>query len=125
MLAADLARECASAYSAEDVPERCAIYIAGFLDGAVATDARVAENVAEEAERRETLTERAIRTRVGERMQRMGPSVYADYCIGEPVPVQEVIRLVRQQFASRPPAADDRARDVVYAVLRTNFPCRE
>jgi hypothetical protein len=125
MLAAELARECTAAYGPGDIPERCAIYIAGFLDGAVATDARVAENVAQEFERKSTLTERAIRTRVGDRMQRFGPSVYAEYCIGDPVPVQEVIAKVQQQFQASPPAGDDLARDTVYTVLRSNYPCRE
>lgn len=125
VLASDLARECASGYSAEDVPERCAIYIAGFLDGAVSTDTRVAENVADEIDRDETLTQRAIRTRVGERMRRFGPSVYAEYCIGDPVPIQEVIALIRSDFDAKPPSSSDLARDSVYSVLRKNYPCRE
>ena len=125
LLANQFVRDCARGEVEEALPERCASYISGFLDGAVATDARVAENVADDLERKETFTERAIRTRVGERMQRHGPSVYAEYCIGEPVPVSEVIELLRREMPKDPPDYDDLARDAVYALLRKHYPCRE
>jgi len=126
LLAVELARECASGYSSEDVPERCAIYIAGFLDGAVATDARVAENVVREIEQRSSaFKERAVRTRLGEQMKKFGSSVYAEYCVGDPVPVQELISAMRSEFAQKPPGPEDLARDAVYGVLRANYPCRE
>ncbi|NJN51449.1 MAG: hypothetical protein HC809_06385 [Gammaproteobacteria bacterium] len=81
--------------------------------------------MADEIDRDETLTQRAIRTRVGERMRRFGPSVYAEYCIGDPVPIQEVIALIRSDFDAKPPSSSDLARDSVYSVLRKNYPCRE
>jgi hypothetical protein len=105
--------------------QRCLVYVQGFLDGAVATDERVALNVAEEIERSETLTERAIRTRLGVRLSRVGASFYAEYCVGDPVPVQEVVGHVIEELevvGSDPTAL---ARDVVYAALRRHYPCAE
>ncbi len=52
----------------------CVRYIQGFIDGAVATDERVTYNVADEYDREESFTERAIRTRLGSRIDRYGPS---------------------------------------------------
>lgn len=125
LLASDFARDCAAQNGQKGYLERCELYIAGFLDGALATDERVAQNVAKELEGEETFTERALRTRVGERMLRHGPSVYAEYCIGEPVPIAEVIELLRREISERPPRQDDLARDAMYALLREHYPCRD
>lgn len=102
----------------------CVRYIQGFIDGAVATDERVTYNVADEYDRDETLTERAIRTRLGLTIARFGPSYYAEFCLGEPLPLAEVVKVVVadlvsiEDFAARP-----LARDVVYETLRREFPC--
>lgn len=125
MLASEFARDCAVNDDQNAMSERCVMYISGFLDGAIATDARVADNVAREFEEKETFTERAIRTRVGDRIRQHGPSVYAEYCIGEPVPVGDVIELLRQEISMHAPDEDDLARDTMYALLREHYPCRE
>ncbi len=125
LLASEFARHCASSETQREVPERCVLYISGFLDGAVATDARVAVNVADEYERAETITERAIRTRISERIERHGASVYAEYCIGAPVPIAQVVDLVRQEILRNPPGQGELARDLVYSALRKYYPCRE
>ena len=57
---------------------------------------------------------RSIRYRLGE----YGPSVYAEFCLGEPVPLREVVdavvlRLEDQQSAEKFPDA----RELVYATL--------
>lgn len=102
----------------------CVRYIQGFIDGAVATDERVTYNVADEYDKDETFTERAIRTRLGSRIDRYGPSYYAEFCLGEPVPLAEVARVVIadlleiDDFEGR-----ELARDVVYATLRREYPC--
>jgi hypothetical protein len=59
----------------------CVRYIQGFIDGAVATDERVTYNVAAEYERTESFSERAMRTRLGPRLQRF-PSYFAEFCLG-------------------------------------------
>lgn len=102
----------------------CVRYIQGFIDGAVATDERVTYNVAAEYEKDETFTQRAIRTRLGSRLDLYGPSFYAEFCLGEPVLLAEVAQVVitdllaLESFEGR-----ELARDVVYASLRRAYPC--
>ena len=102
----------------------CVRYLQGFIDGAVATDERVTLNVAEEYEKEETYSERAIRTRLGKRMENYGPSYYAEFCLGDPVPKEEVVEKVvtvlkQPGIIAKTPLA----RDVVYQALRTHYPC--
>ncbi len=104
----------------------CVRYIQGFIDGAVVTDERVTYNVADEADREETFTERAARTRVGARLNLYGPSVYAEFCLGEPIPLREVVAaIVSDLLDSQKVTGISRARDVVYNTLRQTYPCRE
>lgn len=103
----------------------CVRYIQGFIDGAVATDERVANNVTREFGEGESFSERATRTRIGARLQRYGPSVYAEYCLGDPVPLEEVVERVVADLADEAAVAKfPRARDAVYETLRTHYPCR-
>lgn len=102
----------------------CVLYINGFLDGAVATDERVARNVADEIDRGETLSERAIRTRIIRRLEVQGPTGYAEFCVGQPVPVVEVIRHVNDEFALRRTLEGVDAKEIVYGALRRHYPCR-
>jgi len=102
----------------------CVRYIQGFIDGAVATDERVARNVVKEYEREETFSERAARTRIGNRLAQFGSSVYAEFCLGDPVPLKEVVEYVVEDAtdAARV-AAYPLARDLVYQTLREHYPC--
>lgn len=102
----------------------CVRYIQGFIDGAVATDERVTYNVAAEYDKKESFTERAIRTRVGSRIERFGPSYYAEFCLGDPVPLAEVAEVVIADLLSLESLEGrERARDVVYTTLRREYPC--
>ena len=102
----------------------CVRYIQGFIDGAVATDERVTFNVADEYESNESFTDRAFRTRLGSRMDRYGASFYAEFCLGEPVPLKTVVELVIADLLDPERGADrPLARDIVYATLRREFPC--
>lgn len=102
----------------------CVRYIQGFIDGAVATDERVTYNVADEYDREESFSERAIRTRVGSRIGRYGSSYYAEFCLGEPVPLADVVKAVVADLSKIDDVAGrERARDVVYATLRNEYPC--
>jgi len=102
----------------------CVRYIQGFIDGAVVTDERVTYNVANEYDREESFTERAIRTRLGSRIDRYGPSYYAEFCLGEPVPLAEVVSIViADLLALEDLEGRELARDVVYATLRREYPC--
>lgn len=107
---------------ASDSARLCVTYIGGFLDGAVATDARVAENVAAEADT-ESFSERAFRTRVARRLQQTGPTGYAEFCVGEPVPVIDVARLVVEELERPVAVAPSSAGEVVDRALRRNYPC--
>jgi len=102
----------------------CVRYIQGFIDGAVATDERVTYNVAAEYDRDETYTERAIRTRLGRSLERYGPSFYAEFCLGEPLPLATVVRtIVDDLLDPQRVGGSALARDVVYATLRRAYPC--
>ncbi|MGB5448721.1 MAG: Rap1a/Tai family immunity protein [Woeseiaceae bacterium] len=102
----------------------CVRYIQGFIDGAVATDERVIQNISAELDQDETYMERAARTRLGSRALRFGPTVYADFCLGEPVALEEVVEKVVNNLANRP-FLDEQllARDAVFYTLRTEYPC--
>jgi len=102
----------------------CVRYVQGFIDGAVATDARVLENVATEFDADETFAERAIRSRIGSRIERRGPTVYADFCLGEPDSLEEVVEKVVDDLANRKVLDKDLlARDAVFSTLRREYPC--
>lgn len=131
--------EAVEALSTEELAEHCEIYlnepegedgifcvryIQGFIDGAVATDERVTFNVAEEYSSDDSFTERAIRNRLGNRIEQFGASYYAEFCLGEPVPLKAVVDLVVADIMNpdrvfTPPLA----RNLVYATLRREFPC--
>ena len=99
-------------------------YVQGFIDGAVATDERVTYNVADEYDRDETFTERAIRTRLGQRIERFGPSYFAEFCLGQPLPLKTVVRSVVDDLNNADRVRNQPlARDFVYATLRQQFPC--
>ena len=123
----ELALHCNLYYDESASEDRtfCIRYIQGFIDGAVATDASVTNNVAKEYDQDESYAERATRTRIGARMKRYGPSVYAEYCFGDPVPLKEVVEHVVEDIADS--SVTDQyplARDVVYLSLRTHYPCK-
>ena len=92
----ELASHCEKYHDENASEDRtfCVRYIQGFIDGAVVTDERVTANVSREYEQTETFSQRAIRTRIGARLDVYGPSVYAEYCLGDPVPLREVVEHV-------------------------------
>ena len=101
----------------------CVRYIQGFIDGAVATDERVTNNVADEYDRDESFSQRAIRTRLGQRLESFG-TYYAEFCLGEPVPLKTVVELVIADLENTKRVANQPlARDFVYTTLRNQFPC--
>ena len=121
-----LAAYCESFTADTDEGKPCERYVQGFIDGAVATDVRVMLNVeaAQAREKKETITERAMRTRIGSTdMQRAAG--YAEFCLGDPVPLREVVANVVADLnaqAERLDAATP-ARDLVYESLRKHYPC--
>jgi hypothetical protein len=124
---AELVSHCDKYYDEQASEDRifCVRYIQGFIDGAVATDERVARNVVEEYEKEESFSQRAARTRIGNRLARYGSSVYADFCLGDPVPLKEVVeRVVADAQKEELVKANPLARDLVYQTLREHYPCK-
>lgn len=126
----ELAEHCAH-YPEEPEGEDaifCVRYVQGFIDGAVATDERVTQNVAAEYENKESYSERVIRirspSRPSSRLDRFGATVYAEFCLGAPVALKEVVEHVVHDLMNRK-VLDEQllARDAVYAVLRRDYPC--
>jgi hypothetical protein len=104
----------------------CIRYVQGFIDGAVATDVRVMLNAENTADRKETYTERAMRTRVPSRAERSRAASLAGFCLGDPLPLRDVVDVVVADLTaiSEKQALDVPAMDVVYASLRQHYPCK-
>lgn len=122
----ELAEHCGHYYEDREGKDAifCIRYVQGFIDGAVATDARVLENVATEFDKDETFSERAIRSRIGARIRMRGPTVYADFCLGEPDSLEDVVEKVVDDLASRKVLDEDLlARDAVFSALERAYPC--
>ncbi|NNJ64485.1 MAG: hypothetical protein HKP16_02885 [Xanthomonadales bacterium] len=122
----ELVSHCDKYYDEQATEDRvfCVRYVQGFIDGAVATDERVARNVVKEYEKEESFSQRAARTRIGNRLDRYGSSVYADFCLGDPVPLKEVVEHVVADCQNENLVnANPLARDLVYRTLRRNYPC--
>ena len=124
--AIELASHCKHFQSAPEGVDGifCVRYVQGFIDGAIATDERVTLNVAEEYHKEESFSERATRIRLGQRMESYGGSYYAEFCLGEPSPLAEVVARVAAGLEQNPPTSDTiLARNVVYGTLRKHYPC--
>jgi hypothetical protein len=123
----ELVSHCKNYYTGEDTVDGtfCVRYIQGFIDGAVATDERVTLSVSDEYARNETFTERATRTRIGTRVKLYGASVYAGYCLGDPLPLRDVVRKVIADLEDADKvSANPLARDLVYMTLVSEYPCQ-
>jgi len=104
----------------------CIRYIQGFIDGAIATDVRVMLNVEAKSGLAASFTERAIRTRAIDRRQITRASGFAEFCLGDPVPLEEVVTKVVDDLDERLKSLDESgtARDIVYESLRRHYPCK-
>jgi hypothetical protein len=105
----------------------CVRYIQGFIDGAIATDARVMLNAENAISGNETFAERAIRTRMPGRVDRSRAEKLAGFCLGDPVPISDVVNLVVTDLAvlQNTTANDESAMVVVYKSLINNYPCTQ
>jgi len=126
--ARELATHCEAIPNVSDSADGqyCIRYIQGFVDGAVATDARVMINLDAEYARSETFTERAMRTRTPSRSVYERAAGYAEFCLGDPVSLREVVDKVVTDLNDRKHLAPEiTARDVVYSSLRKHYPCKK
>ena len=118
--AVELASHCKQLRAAPEGADGifCIRYVQGFIDGAIATDERVTLNVAEEFQEEETFSERATRVRLGQRLESSGGSYFAEFCLGEPSPLAEVVARVVASLEQIPPTSNTLlARKVVYKTL--------
>ena len=75
-------------------------------------------------EQEEGFTERAIRTRVINRLEKFGPSVYAEFCVGQPDPIADVVLHVIEELDRYDDLEGKHAQTVVYDSLRRHYPCK-
>lgn len=72
----------------------------------------------------ESWVDRAVQTRLDRRLDRYGPSFYAEFCLGAPVQLVEVVNhVVVGLEKNRSSTKIVSARDLVYLTLRTDYPC--
>jgi len=105
----------------------CSRYIQGFVDGAVATDVQVMLNVeAKYKQEKETLTERAARTRGSMRDLEKTVEPFAEYCLGEEILLAELVNTVVKHLNNRGEIDSSiLARRVVYGILKAHYPCQQ
>ena len=130
ILSADeLASHCVAFPAAADSTDGqyCIRYIQGFIDGAIATDLRVMMNIETESSLMDSIANRALRTRLPSRSDSQRAAGYAEFCLGDPVPLEEVVNKVVADLKTGSDAHDavSSARDVVYDSLRKHYPCQE
>ncbi len=103
----------------------CIRYIQGFIDGAVATDARVLRSAENQAHEEESFAERAMRTRATSRFEHGRDAQFSGYCLGSPIPSQHILKLVVRDLLDTPATRGSvPARETVYASLRKHYPCQ-
>lgn len=101
----------------------CERYIQGFIDGAMSTDVAVAFNISKLYDEDISLTERAIRSRIGSRLKRYG-SYYAEFCLEESLELKTVVEEVSSRLANGQFIGENLlARNVVFQILRDTHPC--
>ncbi len=106
----------------------CVRYIQGFIDGAVATDARVMLNAESALTKKETFTERAIRTRMPNRAERSRAANLAGFCLGDPLQLRDLVDVVVADLTAQQGqdnnAKNEPAMEAVYNSLLKNYPCK-
>jgi hypothetical protein len=127
MSARDLGEQCRHFPDgpSEAAASFCAHYIQGFIDGAVSTDVRVMLNIEAQYEESRSLTERAMQTRMPGWHDQQRAAGYAEFCLGDPLPLRDVVEVVAGQLTSHLDQMDPSlaARDAVYTALREHYPC--
>lgn len=123
----ELAEHCALLESQPDGVDGqyCIRYIQGFIDGAIATDARVMLNAAQESAEGETFLERAMRTRLPGRLDREKAARLAGFCLGDPLPLLAIVNVVVAELAAieDEAAQNEPAMEAVYGALVKHYPC--
>ena len=111
--------DCEAVGSGSDTAQAqpCQVYIGAF----VTTDERVTHKVIDEADKRETFADRAMRTRMLRQLRDFGPSYYAEYCVGNAV--SNVASFVAGNFSQYDSLDGVAAQKVVVSAPRLRYPC--
>ena len=105
----------------------CVRYIQGFIDGAVATDARVMLNAESALADNETFIDRAMRTRIPGPAERSRAAGLAGFCLGDPLPLRDLVDVVVADLALQQDSTEENepAMEAVYNSLLKNYPCKQ
>ena len=103
----------------------CVRYIQGFIDGAIATDARVMLSAENAISGNETFEQRAMRTRMPGRDDLSRAAKLAGFCLGDHLPLRDVVEVIVADLAASVSSttADEPAMEAVYKSLMRNYPC--
>lgn len=104
----------------------CVRYIQGFIDGAIATDARVMLNAENAISGNESFSDRALRTRMPGSVDRSRAAKLAGFCLGDPLPLRDVVNVVVADLITQQVSEEkaEPAMEVVYKSLLKNYPCK-
>ena len=123
----ELASHCALIQSEPNGADAqyCIRYVQGFIDGAVATDARVMLNTEAGINQEESFSDRAKRTRAPNRASQLRAATLAGFCLGDPLPLRDVVDKIVADLARLDigDSAGSPARESVYRSLRKHYPC--
>jgi hypothetical protein len=100
----------------------CLAYLEGFLDGALLTDAAIAEHVIEDEHFIDTFTERALRTRVNSSRFIPPATSMADFCLPTDVARQDVVEQLARELEAMPVGESSFAASV-YHLVKVRWPC--
>ncbi|MEM9305368.1 MAG: Rap1a/Tai family immunity protein [Pseudomonadota bacterium] len=104
----------------------CVRYIQGFIAGAIATDDRVARNVAREISGNDNFINNFASVRYGRKQREYEPTYFAEFCVPEAVPLKEVVLKVKRDIRDPIYIAEEKlARDAVYRALRQDYACEQ
>lgn len=105
----------------------CVRYIQGFIDGAIATDARVMLNTEKAATTKETFAERAMRTRMPGHADLSRAAKLVGFCLNDPLPLNDVVKMVVEDLKvqQNQTLKNELAMEAVYKSLIKNYPCKQ
>lgn len=99
----------------------CYVYIQGFLDGAVLTDAKIMQGIEKRSNMSE-FSQRVIRNRLGTKRGSTPDTYLAEFCLAtEKASIQDIMTVIRVVQSSK--AENLQAGDLIYDAVRTSFPC--
>lgn len=123
LMAEQLIRYCDDTSALSTPGNPCTLYVQGFINGAVATDARVMLNMEAEKKQSESYSERAIRTRAPSRGEYLRAAKYAEFCLGSTIRLKQIVTHVANEIKMLSPTSGLTAAEAVYGALKKHYPC--